>query len=137
MEDKITVEVVVEKGLEGVWTAYTQPEHITGWNFADASWHCPWASNDLRPGGTYAARMEARDASAGFMLEGVTEEVVPGERWVYGFDGRRVEVSFAAEGAGTRVTLHFDPENVHPRDLQQAGWQAILDSFKRYAEGKE
>lgn len=136
MNEKITVAVVVECGGEWVWTAYTQPEHITGWNFADASWHCPWATNDLRPGGSYAARMEARDGSAGFTLEGVTQEVVVGERWVYGFDGRQVEVRFAPEGSGTQVSIDFDPEEVHPRDLQQAGWQAILDSFKRYAEAR-
>jgi uncharacterized protein YndB with AHSA1/START domain len=134
---RITVQTTVRAEPARVWACYTQPEHITGWNFADPSWHCPHAEVDLRPGGRYLARMEARDGSAGFDFEATFTEVSPEARLAYDFGDRKAEVVFVARGAAVEVSVTFDPESEHPLELQQQGWQAILDNFRRYAEGGE
>lgn len=132
---KITIQATVEAPAEKVWACYTQPEHITSWNFASDDWQCPWATNDMRVGGRYVARMEAKDGSFGFDLEAVYKAIEPGRSFVYSMGGRKVEVQFLAFDAGTQVNITFDAETENPVEMQRAGWQAILDNFKRYTEG--
>jgi uncharacterized protein YndB with AHSA1/START domain len=134
-DNKITIQATVLANSEKVWDCYTSPNHITGWNFADDSWHCPAASNDLRPGGKYSARMEAKDGSFGFEFEAIYNEIVPLKKIVYTMtDGRQATVLFEAGDNQTEVTVIFDPETQNPIDLQRDGWQAILNNFKKYAE---
>lgn len=131
---KITVQVLVTKDLKTAWVYYTQPEHITRWNFATDTWHCPRAQNELRAGGKYFARMEAKDGSFGFDFEATYNEVIWEKRFTYEFGGRIATVTFESVGQHTRITVLFDPENEHPAEMQQQGWQAILNNFKKYAE---
>ncbi|MEZ4943238.1 MAG: VOC family protein [Saprospiraceae bacterium] len=133
----ITVQTTVAAPLEKVWDCWTKPEHIVHWNFASDDWQSPRAENDLRPGGAFNYRMEARDGSAGFDFEGKYSLVEAPRRIEYAIsDGRRVQVTFSKTDAGTFVMESFEAETEHPVDMQRAGWQAILDNFKRYAEGK-
>ncbi|WP_109467571.1 SRPBCC family protein [Albibacillus kandeliae] len=135
MSEKITIEALVGAAPDLVWQCYTQPEHITSWNFASPDWHCPSAENDLRPGGRYNARMEAKDGGFGFDLGMTHDEVVPGRKLVSRMDDdRMVEVEFIPEGSDTRVRTTFDAESQNPAEMQRQGWQAILDSFKGYVE---
>jgi uncharacterized protein YndB with AHSA1/START domain len=133
-KSKITVQASVNTPLEKVWEYYTQPEHIVKWNFADPSWHCPSAENDMQVGGIYKARMEAKDASNGFDFEAVYTEIVEKERFSYTFWDRTATVTFQNLSAQTLVTVTFDPEDENPVDMQQAGWQMILNNFKSYTE---
>jgi uncharacterized protein YndB with AHSA1/START domain len=132
--EKIIIEALVEGSKEKVWDYYTNPEHIVNWNFADPSWHCPHASNELEVGGKYLARMEARDGSFGFDFEAIYTDIFVGEHFSYGLLVRQVTVTFEEREAKTLVTVCFDPETENPIDLQRKGWQAILDNFKRYSE---
>jgi uncharacterized protein YndB with AHSA1/START domain len=132
--EKITITALVEGNKNKVWGYYTRPEHIVQWNFADPSWHCPSASNDLKVGGKYVARMEARDGSFGFDFEAVYTEVVPCERLSYGMWGRDVTVTFEEKEGHTLVTVSLDPETENPVEMQRQGWQAILDNFKNHTE---
>ncbi|AYL95811.1 SRPBCC family protein [Mucilaginibacter celer] len=135
MSDKITVNATVNAGVKKVWDYYTQPEHITKWNFADPSWQCPSASNDMRVGGKYAARMEAKDGSFGFDFEATYDEIVEGEKFTYTMpNGRQASVEFKENGDQTDVAVTFDPENQNSLEMQKNGWQAILNSFKSYTE---
>jgi uncharacterized protein YndB with AHSA1/START domain len=131
---KIIVKALIHAEKEKVWNAYTNPEHITRWNFADPSWHCPTAANDMRIGGVYSARMEARDGSFGFDFEAIYTEILPGERFTYAFGGRFATVVFQESPEGTMVTITFDPENENPIAMQEEGWQSILNNFKNYTE---
>ena len=132
---KITVEALVQAPLDTTWQAWTEPEHITEWNAASDDWCSPKATNDLRVGGQFSARMEAKDGSAGFDFEGTYTLVEAGKRIEYVMaDGRTVQIVFAPEGDGVRVTETFDTENENSAELQKAGWQSILDNFKRHAE---
>lgn len=133
--DKITVEALIAADRQKVWNYYTDPAHITGWNFADPSWHCPTASNDLSIGGRYCARMEARDGSYGFDFEALYTAIQPGESFSYEFGGRQATISFREQDGMTAVRVVFDPETENPIELQQQGWQAILNNFKSYTEG--
>jgi uncharacterized protein YndB with AHSA1/START domain len=134
---KITVETTVNAPVEKVWKFWTQPEHITKWNYASDEWHSPRAENDLKPGGKFTARMEARDGSMGFDFAGVYDAVRENEFISYTMDdGRRVEVTFAAQGNQTRVKETFDAESTNSIELQRGGWQAILDNFKKHAESQ-
>lgn len=133
----ITVEATIEAPVERVWDFWNTPEHITKWNHASDDWHTPWARNDLRTGGTFASRMEAKDGSAGFDFGGTYDAVKEHEYIAYSMDdGRKVEIHFSEDGNKTRVTETFDPEDTNSREMQQSGWQAILDNFKKYAETK-
>jgi len=133
----ITVRATVDAPVERVWTLWTEPGHIKQWNTASTEWHTTAAENDLRAGGKFSSRMEAKDGSIGFDFSGVYEAVDPVERIAYVLgDGRKVEVTFSGDGRKTEVVETFDPENENPREMQQAGWQAILDNFKRYAEAQ-
>lgn len=132
---QITITALVAAPLAKVWSCWTEPAHITQWNFASDDWCCPRASNDLRVGGTYNARMEAKDGSFGFDFEALWFEVDEGK--ALGFtmgDGRKARTTFAPEGPGTRVTTTFDAEATNPLEMQRDGWQAILNNFKAYAE---
>ncbi len=132
---KITVEAAIAAGIEKVWDHYTMPEHITQWNFAADDWQCPWAENDLRVGGKYAARMEAKDGSFGFDFGGVYDEVIPQKTLTYTMgDGRKVTTDFETLDGQTKVTTTFDAENQNPAEMQRGGWQAILNNFKKYTE---
>lgn len=129
----ITIETIVAATPEEAWAAYNSPEAITQWNQASEDWHCPSASVDLRAGGRYVARMEAKDGSFGFDFGGTYEEVNEPHALALVMDeGRRMRTTFAAEGSGTRVTTIFDPEAMNPLDMQRDGWQSILDSYARY-----
>lgn len=133
--DPIRIVTEVEAGLQTVWNCWTMPEHITGWNFAHESWHCPSASNDVRVGGTLAAVMAARDGSFQFEFGGIYTRVEPLKHLAFTLsDGRRVDVVFEAVAQKTRVTETFDPETENPRELQEQGWQSILNNFKAYTE---
>lgn len=133
-EDRIEIEAVTAAPPATAWAAYTDPDHVRRWNFASDDWHCPAARADLRPGGTFSSRMEARDGSMGFDFEGTYTAIVENRRIDYDFGDRAAVVEFLPEGEGTRVRIRFDPEGDHPRDQQQAGWQAILDNFARHAD---
>ena len=118
------------------WHAFTDPTHVVNWNFAGDDWCCPSCTNDVRVGGTWTSRMEARDGSFGFDFASTYTEVVEGEKiHLLMADGRRWEVEFSDEGTGTRITERFDPEAENPEDMQRTGWQMILDRFATYASG--
>ena len=132
---RVTVSAHVAKPVDQVWRYYTAPEHIMQWNAASDDWHCPRAENDLRVGGRFSSRMEARDGSVGFDFGGTYTEMKPYEQFAYTMDdGRRCEVLFARNGTGSQVTVTFDAETENPVEMQRGGWQAILDRFKAYAE---
>jgi uncharacterized protein YndB with AHSA1/START domain len=131
----ITIQATITADQKKVWEYYTNPHHITNWNFAIDTWHCPTASNDLRVGGKYIARMEAKDGSFGFDFEGVYDEVVEGQRLAYTMpDGRKVIVDFNSMGDKTSVTVTFDAETENSLDLQRQGWQSILNNFQKYTK---
>ena len=131
----ITVENTINAPVEKVWRLWTEPEHIKKWNNASDDWHTPHAENDLRPGGKFVSRMEAKDGSFGFDFGGVYDDVRNHESIEYTIgDGRKVKVTFSGQGNHTTVTETFEAENTHSLEMQQGGWQAILDNFKRYVE---
>lgn len=131
----ITIETVVNAPIEKVWEAWTNPEHITQWSFASDDWHTPWAKNDLQAGGSFSSRMEAKDGSMGFEFGGVYDTVTTNEHIAYTMeDGRKVKIDFTADGNYTKVLQRFDAESENSVEMQQAGWQAILDNFKKYTE---
>ena len=135
MSEKIVVECLVNRPRQAVWNCYNQPEHIVNWNYASDDWCCPSAEVDLRAGGRLCSRMEAKDGSFGFDFEAIYDEVLDGVRVAYTLtDGRKVQTSFAECEGATRVSTSFDAETENPAELQRAGWQAILDNFKRYVE---
>lgn len=135
--EKITIEAVVKKTSSDIWTLWTQPEHITKWNQASNDWHSPHAENDLTVGGRFLTRMEAKDGSMGFDFSGTYDEIVKSKKICYTMDdGRRVENLFINEGGKTKIIITFDAENENPLEMQKSGWQAILNSFKTYAEAQ-
>lgn len=137
-ETKITVEVNINAPVEKVWQLWTNPVDITNWNSPSPEWHIPKAENDLRVGGKFLSRMEAKDGSFGFDFGGEYNEVNPNELIVYTLDdGRKVENVFIDDDKKTKVSVTFDAETENSLQQQQEGWQAILDSFKQYAEKTE
>jgi uncharacterized protein YndB with AHSA1/START domain len=131
----ITIETTINSPVEKVWEYWTKPEHLTKWNSASDDWHTPSAENDLRTGGSFSARMEAKDGSMGFDFGGVYDEVRANEYIEYTLgDGRNVKVIFDAKGNTTKVTESFEAESMNSIDMQRSGWQAILDNFKKYTE---
>jgi uncharacterized protein YndB with AHSA1/START domain len=132
---RITVQNTVNAPVEKVWKYWISPEHITKWNNASDDWHSPSAKNDVRVGGKFSVRMEARDGSMGFDFGGVYDDVKTNELIKYTMDdGRKVVVKFSGSGNETKVVETFEAENTHPEDFQKGGWQAILDNFKKYVE---
>jgi uncharacterized protein YndB with AHSA1/START domain len=136
MTDKaITIETLVNADITKAWEYWTAPEHIVKWNFASDDWHCPKATNDPVTGGKFSATMAAKDGSMSFDFEGTYDDVILHKRIAYTLaDGREVNVLFESKGNETLVTEIFDPESVHPHDFQKAGWQAILDNYKKHTE---
>jgi uncharacterized protein YndB with AHSA1/START domain len=134
---KITVETMVAAPLEEVWRAYTTPEDIQQWNAASEDWHTTAAVVDLRVGGNFSSRMEARDGSAGFDFAGTYTEIVPHQLIEYSFGDREARVEFNNEPHGVRVRVTFDPESTHTIEQQLLGWQAILDNFARHVADKQ
>lgn len=133
----ITVEATINVPVEKVWKLWTLPEHITKWNSASDDWHTPRAENDLRTGGKFVSRMEAKDGSFGFDFGGVYDKVITNELIAYTMgDGRKAKVTFSSEGNKTKVTEAFEAESQNPVEMQKGGWQAILNNFKKYAESK-
>jgi len=136
---KITVETTVPAAVEKVWKYWTEPEHITKWNTASDEWHTPYAENDLQIGGKFLSRMEAKDGSFGFDFSGVYDDVKLNDRISYNLDdGRNVTITFISQGNETKIIETFEAENSNPIEMQEAGWQAILDNFRTYmANSKE
>jgi uncharacterized protein YndB with AHSA1/START domain len=131
---KITVETIVAAPIAEVWRAYTTPEDIKQWNAASADWHTTAATVDLRVGGTFTSRMEAKDGSMGFDFAGTYTKIVPNSLIEYSFGDRTGQVEFADGPGGVKVRVTFDAESTHPVEQQRQGWQAILDNFARHVE---
>ena len=133
---KITVEVIVNAPIAKVWKAYTSPSDIVQWNAASDDWHTTKASVDLRVGGEFSSRMEAKDGSFGFDFAGTYTAIVPHERIEYAFGDRVATVEFADTAEGVHVAVTFDAESTHSEEQQRDGWQAILNNFKRHVESR-
>ena len=132
---KISVEVIVNKGLDHVWKYWTKPDHILNWNHASDDWHTVRAENELKVGGKFSYRMEAKDGSFGFDFESNYEVVNEKQELTYIMsDGRRATTIFQSKELETKVTITFDPENENPIELQKSGWQSILNNFKTFSE---
>lgn len=133
---KITVETLVAAPIDKVWSAYTTPEDIKQWNAASDDWHTTAASVDLRAGGAFSSRMEAKDGSMGFDFAGTYTNIVKHKLIEYDFGDRAARVEFEQNPKGVTVRVTFDSEATHSIEQQQAGWQAILDNFARHVEAK-
>jgi uncharacterized protein YndB with AHSA1/START domain len=134
---KITVEANVLAPIGAVWKAYTTPADIMQWNAASDDWHTTAATADLREGGNFCSRMEAKDGSRGFDFAGTYTKIVPNELIEYAFGDRTARVEFTPGPDGVLVRVTFDSESTHSIELQRNGWQAILNSFARYLEAKK
>lgn len=131
----ITVESTINAPVAKVWEYWTSPERITQWSHASDDWYTPYAENDLRTGGKFLSRMAARDGSVSFDFGGEYSDVQLHERIAYTLgDGRKVDITFTANDNETRVVQVFEPESTNPLEMQQGGWQAIMDNFKKYVE---
>jgi uncharacterized protein YndB with AHSA1/START domain len=131
----ITVSVSIQASLESVWKCYTQPDHITQWNFASEDWHCPKATIDFKEGGNFSWTMAAKDGSFSFDFEGTFLAIKSLQSIEYQIaDGRKVQLTFREKDNEVLVEETFEPENQHGEDLQRDGWQAILDQFKKHVE---
>lgn len=134
---RISIQTTVNASLEQVWSAWTRPEDIKQWNAASGDWHSPSGSNDLREGGRFSYRMEARDGSMGFDFEGTYTRVITGKLIEYVMDDERgVSVSFETGTEGVKIVETFDPENENPVEMQKEGWQSILERFRTYVESQ-
>jgi uncharacterized protein YndB with AHSA1/START domain len=133
---KITVSAIVQAPVHEVWLAYTTPDDIRLWNAASPDWHTTSASVDLRPGGKFSSRMEAKDGSFGFDFAGEYTNVVPHQLIEYAFGDRLGMVEFLDGAEGVTVKVTFDGEPTHSEEQQRTGWQAILDNFARHVKGK-
>jgi uncharacterized protein YndB with AHSA1/START domain len=133
---RITVETTVNAPIQEVWRAYTSPEDIKRWNAASDDWHTTAATVDLRPGGAFSSRMEAKDGSMGFDFAGTYTVVEPNQRIEYAFGERKAEVDFTETPQGVKVRVAFDAETTFSEEQQRSGWQAILDNFRRHVEAK-
>lgn len=129
---RISVSVLVSAPLEKVWSAYVTPEDIIQWNAASEDWHTTSSRVDLRPGGLFSSRMEAKDGSFGFDFEGTYTKVVELELIEYVFGDRTASVKFGQEDQAVRVTVEFDAEEENSEEMQREGWQAILNNFARH-----
>ena len=133
---KITVAAEVAAPIADVWHAYTTPADIMQWNAASDDWHTPSASVDLRVGGEFCSRMEAKDGSMGFDFAGTYTEVEPRKRLAYSFGDRSALVEFTESGGKVRVQVTFDAETTHTEEQQRQGWQSILDNFAWHVENR-
>jgi len=133
---KITVETDVAAPIEMVWEAYTTPEDIKQWNAASDDWHTTSASVDLREGGSFSSRMEAKDGSMGFDFAGTYTKIIEHKLIEYSFGDRSAQVVFTSHSSGVGVRLIFDSDPTHSTERQRDGWQAILNNFARHVESK-
>ena len=133
----LTVSVAVNAPIQKTWTFFTEPAYIIQWSFASEDWHTPSAENDLRVGGSFSSRMEAKDGSFGFDFGGVYTDVITNEYIAYVLgDGRKVNIQMEANGHTTQITQKFEAEQENPIEMQQGGWQAILNNFKKFVESQ-
>jgi uncharacterized protein YndB with AHSA1/START domain len=133
--ETITVEIHADAPIEKIWQFWTKPEHIIKWNNASEDWHTPRAENDLRIGGKFLSRMEAKDGSFGFDFEGIYDDVITNQKISYTLlDDRKVDVTFSQTENDIKITETFEAENENSLELQKQGWQAILNNFKDYVE---
>lgn len=131
----ITVQAVIQAPVEKVWSLYTEPDHVIHWNHASDDWHTPRAENDLRVGGKFLFRMEAKDGDYGFDFGGIYDDVKTNQLIAYNLgDMRKVKVEFSENQTVTHLSIQFEAEDTNPIELQQHGWQSILDNFKKYVE---
>lgn len=133
---KIIVSTIIAAPMREVWRSYTTPEDIKLWNAASPDWHTTAASVDLRPGGKFTSRMEAKDGSFGFDFAGEYTRVIPHRLIEYAFGERTAVVEFTDGTPGVTVTVTFESESTHSEEQQRTGWQAILDNFARHVKGK-
>jgi len=133
----ITIETTVSAPPATAWKAWTTPDSITQWNFASDDWACPRATIDLRPGGKFSYRMEAKDGSMGFDFEGEFTAVDLNRRIEFSlWDDRKAAIEFVPVAEGTRISESFEAEDVHSAEEQRQGWQAILNNFKKLVDGR-
>ncbi|HYG20163.1 MAG TPA: SRPBCC family protein [Ohtaekwangia sp.] len=131
----ITVQATVNAPVEKVWQYWSDPAHITKWCQASDDWHAPYAENDLKTNGKFKTTMAAKDGSMSFDFGGEYTNVKQHQLIEYVMsDGRKVKITFSANGNETTVVETFDAENTHPIEMQRGGWQAILDNFKKHTE---
>jgi len=131
----ITIETIIKADVSTVWKIWSSPEHIVKWNAASDNWHTTKAENDLKVGGHFSNRMEAKDGSFSFDFGGVYTEVIENEKISYSLeDARTVDIHFTNLGDSTKIVEIFEAETTNSLEMQKAGWQAILDNFKRYTE---
>jgi uncharacterized protein YndB with AHSA1/START domain len=134
-KNAITVKTTVKAPIDKVWKCWTNPADIMKWCQASDDWHAPKATNDLREGGRFSTTMAAKDGSVSFDFAGVYTRVDKNKQIAYAMeDGRKVNITFKANGDTTEVTETFDPEQQNPIEMQRGGWQAILDSFRAHTE---
>ncbi len=134
---KIVVEKLVRAPLAQVWAAYVTPDDIVQWNAASDDWHTTRASVDLRVGGEFSSRMEAKDGSFGFDFAGTYTAIEPRKLIEYAFGDRAARVEFDEATDGVTIRVAFDAEQENPVEMQRAGWQAILDNFARHVERRD
>lgn len=131
----VTVETTVQAPIEKVWQYWTEPAHVTKWNFASHDWHCPTATNDLKVDGKFSYRMESKDGRSGFDFGGLYTLVEPQHKISYKMsDGRTVDITFMPQGDTVKVSETFAVENENTIELQRSGWQSILNNFKKHVE---
>lgn len=134
-KQKISVETTLKAPVTKVWEYWTKPEHIVKWNQASDDWHTTSAENDLRTGGKFSSRMEAKDGSFGFDFGGIYDKINENESIEYTLnDDRKVQISFTISGGETKIIELFEAEDTNSLEMQKYGWQAILDNFKKYTE---
>lgn len=131
----VTIQTTIQAPIEKVWSYFNQPEHVVRWNAASPDWHTPVAENDLRTGGKFLYRMEAKDGSFGFDFGGVYDDVQENKLIEFTMgDGRKVRAEFNGNEKETTIVENFEAESENPVEMQKSGWQSILDNFKKYTE---
>jgi uncharacterized protein YndB with AHSA1/START domain len=133
----ITIETLVRAPIDKVWRAYTSPEDIIQWNAASDDWHTTSSSVELRVGGTFSSRMEAKDGSFGFDFAGTYTKIIPNELIEYAFGNRSASVQFMQTSDGVKVRITFVAETEHSVEEQEQGWQSILNKFASHVEAKK
>jgi uncharacterized protein YndB with AHSA1/START domain len=137
MNNPITIQITVHTSLSTVWESWNKPEHIIHWAFASDTWEAPAATNDLRVGGRFVTTMAAKDKSASFDFSGTYTTIEQYKHIAYDLDDKRhVEVLFEEVSEGIHITVSFEPEQQNSQEMQQQGWQAILDNFRNYTEAQ-
>ena len=131
---QITVETTIAAPISTVWSLYNTPEHIKNWNAASDDWHTTTSAVDLREGGAFSSRMEAKDGSMGFDFAGNFTKIIEHALIEYTFGDRKATIQFADTAEGVKLSITFEAETTYSTEQQQQGWQAILNNFKRYVE---